>query len=73
MAVLDLGTLKAAIQVDNSQYKKSLEESQSHTNKFSDGVLAALKKIGAAIAAAFTVRVVVDFVKECISGFADLE
>ena len=69
---LNVFELFGKIAIDSSGAKSGLDSAVGHAQKAESKLAATFKKIGAAVAAAFTVKAVVDFGKQCTQAYATI-
>lgn len=60
------------IAIDGSGAMSGIDQTVGHAKKAENNLTKTFKKIGSAVAAAFTVRAVVDFGKSCTQAYADI-
>lgn len=64
-----LGKIWVRLGLDNSEYKRGIQESQTATSKFKNFV----KGVGAGILAAFSVRAVINFAKNSVKAYNEAQ
>lgn len=67
-----IGQINLDLKLNSKSFKKELNSVQSQAQKAGGNISSGLKKIGTAVVAAFSVKKIVDFGKQCISLGSDL-
>ena len=66
---MELFRLFGTILVDNEKANKSISKTESQAKGSSDGMASAFKKVGTALAAAFSVQKIIQFGQACIDAY----
>lgn len=72
MGTTTVGTIGLNMVLNSAGFRRSLQNVQSQANKASQKMTASFKKIGAAIAATFSAKMIASFGKSCIDLGSDL-